>query len=444
MPWEHNGCMEPTGLSGTPTPSPAASPEDSAGIVGHNWAGSHTYRALGLLHPASTGELADLVAASPLVRALGSRHSFTDLADSAGSLISLDAMPSGITINEDARTVTVPGGLRYGDIAPALHEAGWALHNLASLPHISVAGAIATGTHGSGDTNGTLASAVSAIELVTAAGDVLTLSRGDADFDGAIVSLGALGIVTRVTLDIQPTFDVRQDIYDGLPWESLLGRFDDITSSAYSVSVFTNWMGDTIPITWLKSRMDAPEPPVDLLGAVRQGTDRHPLPDEPATNTTVQGGVPGPWSDRLAHFKLGFTPSRGDELQSEFLVPRSRAVEAIEAVRALRERVSPLLYVTELRTMSADSLWLSGAYETDAVGIHFTWKKLPVEVTAVLPLIEAALLPLGARPHWGKVFTAGTDQLAPLYPRFDDFRDLAARFDPTRKFGNAFLERHVY
>ena len=412
--------------------------------VGVNWARNYEYTAVALARPTTVGEVQDLVAAATRVRALGSRHSFTDLADSTGTLVSLDALDVAIDIDEQQRTVTVGGGVLYGNLATVLNDAGWALHNLASLPHISVAGAIATGTHGSGDANGTLSSAVSGLELVTASGELLTLRRGDPDFDGAVVALGALGIVTRVTLDIQPTFDVRQDLYDDLAWHELLENFDAITSSAYSVSLFTDWLGDSLRTVWIKSRMDAAAPPERIFGAERQRTERHMLPDQPPSNVTQQGGIAGPWSDRLAHFKLGFTPSRGDELQSEYLVPRRNAIAAIEAVRSLGPRIAPLLFVTEIRTMAADSLWLSGAYETDAVGIHFTWKQLSDEVRALLPEIEALLLPLGARPHWGKVFTAEVGQLEGLYPRFDDFRALAARLDPQRKFGNAFLERAVY
>ena len=424
--------------------TPVQTTDHATASVGENWARTVAYSARSLLRPSSVDELRELVAGSRGIRALGSRHSFNELADTTGDLVSLELIDDDIVIDEAERTVTVGGRIRYGDLATALQAAGWALHNLASLPHISVAGAVATGTHGSGDRNGTLAAAVARLEFVTASGELLVLRRGDADFDGAVVSLGALGIVTRVTLDIQPTFDVRQDLYDDLEWSALLENFEGITSSAYSVSVFTDWLGDTIGTTWLKSRMDAAAPPERLFGAERQRTERHMLPDQPPSNVTQQGGIAGPWSDRLAHFKLGFTPSNGDELQSEYLVPRRNAVEAIEAVRSLGARIAPLLLVTELRTMAADSLWLSGAYETDAVGIHFTWKPLGAEVGALLPAIEQLLLPLGARPHWGKVFTARVGQIEGQYPRFDDFRALAARLDPQRKFGNAFLERAVY
>ncbi|PJJ71984.1 xylitol oxidase [Diaminobutyricimonas aerilata] len=404
-----------------------------------NWAGNLEYRATSIHHPADLGELRDLVVGARRIRALGSRHSFNDLADSEHELVVLDRVDPDVRIDEGARTVTFGAGMRYGDLAEVLQGAGWALHNMASLPHISVAGAVATGTHGSGDRNGTLSSAVAGLELLTAEGELVHARRGDAEFDGMVVALGALGIVTRLTLDIQPTFEVRQDVYSDLPWDRVLEDFDAITSSAYSVSLFTNWAGDSIGQVWLKST--TPDAPETLAGAERAPVDRHPLREMPATNATRQGGVPGPWNDRLPHFRMGFTPSNGEELQTEYLVPRRHAVEAIRAVRALGEHITPHLLVTEIRTMAADSLWLSGAFETDAVGIHFTWKKEPEHVLPLLPRIEAALEPYAARPHWGKLFAMDSSRVRTLYPRIDDFDRLVARFDPEGVFSNDYLRR---
>lgn len=408
--------------------------------IGHNWAGYHEYRAATLHRPTSLEQLQEIVAGAPRIRALGSRHSFNDLADSA-ELVTLEAMPPAIAIDPSTETVSFSGGLRYGDLGIVLQQAGWALRNLASLPHISVAGAIATGTHGSGDRNGTLSRAVSGLQVVTASGTLRSITPADPEFDGAVVSLGALGVVHRITLDIEPTFQVRQDVYTGLTWAKLLGNYDKITARAYSVSIFTDWSGEDVGSVWLKSRMDEAKPPQDLFGAKLAHTGQHPLPDQPATNTTEQRGIPGPWIDRLPHFKLGFTPSNGDELQTEYLVPRRHAIEAITAVRALGERITPHLHITELRSMAADSLWLSGAYETDAVGIHFTWKKEPDAVLALLPVIEEALAPFHARPHWGKLFHSVDKS---LYPKLPDFVALALELDPEGKFRNAYLERHVF
>lgn len=408
--------------------------------VGTNWSGHHEFRASILHRPRSVEELQDVVSRAPRIRALGSRHSFSDIADSA-ELVSLEHLPPAIRIDGESETVSLSGGVRYGDLAPVLQASGWALRNLASLPHISVAGSIATGTHGSGDRNGTLSRAVAGLDYVLADGSLHSISPVDPDFDGAVVALGALGVLYRVTLDLEPTFDVRQDVYEGLTWTALLDNLDAITTRAYSVSVFTDWSGEDVGRVWLKSVIGERKPPQSLYGATPVLAQRHPLAEMPAENTTPQAGVPGPWLDRLPHFRLEFTPSNGDELQSEYLVPRRHSVDALLAVRALAERITPHVHVSELRTMAADSLWLSGAYETEALGIHFTWKNEPEHVLPLLPVIEEALAPFDARPHWGKLFN---DVRRGLYPRLTDFVDLADRLDPSGKFRNDFLNRHLF
>ncbi|BBE23834.1 xylitol oxidase [Arthrobacter sp. MN05-02] len=410
-----------------------------------NWAGNYEYRARTMEHPTSLADLQRAVAGATRVRALGSRHSFNDIADSPGTLVALDVLDPGVEIDAAALTVTVAAGVRYGVLAEHLQRRGFAIHNLASLPHISVGGAIATATHGSGNANGNLATAVVGLEFVTASGDVLTVAKGDADFDGMVVNLGALGVVHRVTLRIEPSFDVRQDVFTEVPWDAVLADYDAATASAYSVSLFTDWSGDTIGQAWLKTRTDSGTPaPRTFYGGAPADRAYHPVPGVAADHCTQQLGVPGPWSDRLAHFRLAFTPSNGQELQTEYLVGREHAVEAIEAMRALAPRITPLLLVSEVRSMAADELWMSNNYQRDGIGLHFTWKPLQPEVEALLPEIEAALAPLSARPHWGKLFLAGAAQLAPVYPRFDDFRRLALRLDPSGKFRNDFLDRTVF
>ena len=409
-----------------------------------NWAGNHTYRAR-IERPRSVGELQEVVARERRVRALGSRHSFTDLTDitdtADGVLVSLVDLPTPGEVDERSRTARVTGRATYGDVATQLQAAGWALGNLASLPHISVAGAVATGTHGSGVENGSLATAVASLEIVGPDGEIRTTSRGDADFEGSVVALGALGVVSAVTLDVEPTYDVRQDVYTGLAWHALADELETITSSAYSVSLFTRWTDAGIEQVWRKSRVD--EAPLDLHGALAASGPMHMLEGAPTESVTEQGGVFGPWLDRLPHFRMEFTPSRGQELQSEYLLPREHALTAIERLRALGERMAPVLQVCELRTVAADGHWLSSAYGHDVLGVHFTWLRDVERVYAVLPAIEEALLPLGARPHWGKCFVAGAADLAPLYPRFADFRALRDRVDPGRTFGNAFLDRVI-
>lgn len=408
-----------------------------------NWAGNYEYRAARLHRPSTLEQVREIVAAAPRVRVLGSRHSFSDIADSA-ELLTLEELPADVVVDHPARTVSFSAGLRYGELAEALGAEGVALANLASLPHISVAGAIATATHGSGEGNGNLATAVAALELVTSSGDTLAVTRNDPDFNGLVVSLGALGAVTRLTLDVEPGYEVRQRVFEGLSWEALFEHFDEILTAGYSVSVFTRWEEATDQV-WVKSRAtEAPEPVFDdLFGSKPATVDRHPILGDDPVNCSPQLGVPGPWSDRLPHFRMGFTPSDGEELQSEYLVPRSCAVAAIEAVRALAATVRPLLLVSEIRAVAADGLWMSPQYGRETVAIHFTWKRDPVAVERVLVDVEAALASFEARPHWGKVFVAGADVIAPLYERLPDFTRLRERLDPRGAFRNAWLDRHV-
>jgi alditol oxidase len=326
-----------------------------------------------------------------------------------------------------------------------LQAEGVALANLGSLPHISVAGAVATATHGSGDANGNLATAVAGLELVPPSGEVLTASRGDADFDGLVVALGALGAVTRVTLDVEPAYQVRQRVFEGLAWDALLGNFDEVTAVGYSVSVFTRW-GEAVDQVWVKRRVTGAPEPADggeLFGAVAATVDRHPILGIDPVNCTPQLGVPGPWSDRLPHFRMGFMPSAGEELQSEYLLPRRHATAAIEALRHRAGAIRPVLQVSEVRTVAADRLWLSPQYGQDTVALHFTWTPEQDAVERVLADVEAALAPFAARPHWGKVFLADAAVIAGLYQRLPDFVRLTERLDPRGAFGNAWLDAHV-
>ena len=410
-----------------------------------NWAGSHTYRARVIHAPATREQVQEIVAAAPHIRVLGSRHSFTDIADST-ELVTLEHLPPEVVVDRAAMTVTCSGGLRYGDLAIELAREGLALANLASLPHIAVAGAVSTATHGSGDRNGNLATAVAALEIVTSDGTAVLAARGDPDFDGLVVGLGAVGALTRVTLDVEPDYQVRQRVFEGLEWSDLFEHFGAITSSGYSVSVFTRW-GETVDQVWIKTRADsaglASVPDAGLFGAVASTQQRHPILGLDPVNCTPQLGVPGPWADRLPHFRMGFTPSAGEELQSEYIVHRSDAVAAIEAVRGVAAAVRPVLQVSEIRTIAADALWMSPQYGRDTVALHFTWSPEPAAVRRALAEVERVLAPFGARPHWGKLFLAGAGEIAALYERHGDFVALLDRIDPRGEFRNAWLRRHV-
>ncbi len=413
--------------------------------IGTNWAGNHAYRAARLHQPTSTGELRSIIAAAPMIHALGSRHCFNDIADSA-ELVSLDRLDYGIEIDRTASTVTVGGSIRYGALAQALVREGLALHNMASLPHISVAGAVATATHGSGDAKGNLATAVAALELVTSDGDLVTASRGDDDFAGMVVSLGALGVVTRVTLDVKPTYQMQQQVFEHLDWDVLYDRFDDVMSAADSVSLFTDY-GDAVDQVWVKSCVDPDNPtplPDSFMGAMAAPTPLHPVRRLSAASCTEQLGVTGSWADRLPHFRMESVPASGDEIQAEYMIPRHVAVLALRALRDIAPLIQPHMHISEVRTVAADDLWLSTAYEMDTVCIHFSWKSDPAAVERVLPLVEQALAPFEPRPHWGKQFMLDARALDNRYERLPQFRRLASKLDPRGAFRNDFLDRYVF
>ena len=414
-----------------------------------NWAGNYTY-STNRLHPANSLEqVRNLVKKHDRLKVLGTRHCFNGIADSSHNLLSLRSLDQVIKLDSEARTVTVEAGMSYGQLCPILHEKGFALHNLASLPHTTIAGACVTATHGSGIKNGNLATAVSALEFVTAAGDVRVLTRekdGDT-FRGAVVNLGALGVMTKVTLDLLPTFLVRQNVYENLPMAQLKDHFEAIMSGGYSVSLFTDWQRDNFSEVWVKSRVEpgvTPSVKSEFFGAKAATRNIHPIVELSAENCTAQMGVPGPWFDRLPHFRMGFTPSSGKELQSEYFVPRGQAVEAILAVERLHNQVGPHLMISEIRTIDADQFWMSPCYQRPSVAIHFTWKQDWPSVRKLLPVIEKELVPFGVRPHWGKLFTTSAAQFATLYERLPDFKNLVSQFDPKGKFRNEFLEKTIY
>ncbi|MFI6492112.1 FAD-binding protein [Streptomyces sp. NPDC050564] len=402
-----------------------------------NWAGNITYTAKELHRPHSLEALRALVADSARVRVLGSGHSFNEIAEPGadGVLLSLTGLPPAVDVDTAARTVRVSGGVRYAELARRVHEHGFALHNMASLPHISVAGSVATGTHGSGVTNGSLASAVREVELVTADGSIVTIGRGEKRFDGAVTSLGALGVVTALTLDLEPEFEVSQHVFTELPLAGL--DFETVAATAYSVSLFTDWGRPGFRQVWLKRRTDQPLP--DFPWAAPATEAMHPVPGMPARNCTEQCGVPGPWHERLPHFRAEFTPSSGAELQSEYLLPLSDATAALHALDAIRGTIAPVLQICEVRTVAADGQWLSPAYGRDTVALHFTWVADTEAVLPVVRQVEEALEPFDPRPHWGKVFTVPPTVLRGRYPRVGEFRALVESLDPAGTFTNAFV-----
>jgi len=406
-----------------------------------NWAGNVTFTPTRLHRPSSVAALQSIVARASRLKAVGTGHSFSTVADSAGELVTIADLPAVMDIDTGASTVTVSAGLRWGELAPVLHAAGYAVHNLGSLPHISVAGSVATGTHGSGDRNGCLATAVSSLDMVVPAGDVVRISRGDKDFEGSVVALGALGIATSMTLDVQPTFDVSQEVYDGLPWDVAVAHVDEIMGAAMSVSLFTTWRGHGFEQVWVKQRVGEPDVDLRWTGATLADGPRHPVPGASPVHCTEQGGAVGPWFERVPHFRLEFTPSSGAELQTEYLVPRSVGADALRALEAIRDVVAPVLQISEIRSVAGDDLWLSPAYGRDSIALHFTWIADTARVMPVVREVERALSAYDARPHWGKVFSPSN--VGARYPRIDEFADLVRRYDPRGVLSNEFVDTCV-
>jgi xylitol oxidase len=413
-----------------------------------NWAGNLTYHTDNLYLPKSVEETQQVVKTHDKLRALGSKHSFNTIADSTHGQVSLQNLDS-MAVDAKAGTVTVCAGVRYGTLAPWLDQQGFALHNLASLPHITVVGACSTATHGSGVKNGNLSTAAAALEIVTASGEIIHLSkeRDSAQFAGAVVGLGALGIVTKITLNTVPSFQARQVVYENLSIDQLEHNLDAILGSGYSVSLFTDWQQHRIGQVWIKTKVDPGAPfqiAPEFYGAKAATRKLHPIASHDPTPCTEQLGIPSPWYERLPHFRMNFTPSSGAEIQTEYFVPRSKGYEAIVAVEQLHDKITPHLFITEIRTIAADNLWMSPAYQQDCMAIHFTWKPEWNEVQKVLPLIEEKLTPFNAKPHWAKVFTMAPSRLQQVYANTPKFKILLGQFDPQGKFRNEFIDTNLY
>lgn len=410
-----------------------------------SWSGTLTYSGE-VVRPSALAEVPALLAAHERVRILGTRHSFSAIGDTDGVLIDLSRLPPDLSFDEASGEVSLGCGARYADVVPFLQRRGRALPNTGSLPHINVAGAVSSGTHGSGDRLRNLSSAVREVQLLTAEGEQVTLRRGEhPDFAGAVVALGALGVVTRLTLATEPTYDVRQDVYVGLDRAAFLADPDALLGAGYSVSVFTDWDGRPLPETVVKRRIgSADDAPTPLLGVdpVGEWVGGSRISSEPESLTAR--GVSGPWHERLPHFRIERPPSHGAELQSEWFVPRERTGEALEAVSRVGDRLREALIVSEIRTMAADDLWLSPGYRRDSLCLHFTWRPDHDLVRPAVRAVEEALAPLAVRPHWGKVFDVGRFDVAAAYPRVAEFRSLASRFDPQGRLRNDFLERTVW
>ena len=400
-----------------------------------NWSGTVTFSDSNTFAPATTAELAEIIATNPKVRARGSAHCFNAIADTDAISVTFENLPHELVIDKEKQIVTVPAGIKYGELAVALEKRGWALHNMASLPHISVAGAIATATHGSGVGNGNLATAVRGLEVILPDGSFKKINSDSPEFAGYVVGLGVAGIVICVDLAIEPTFNIEQTVYRAMSRETYAANLDEIMSLAYSVSYFTTWAAAGGGEVWAKFRSGSVAPET-LFEAYPATSNRHPLPGLNPEPCTEQLAVSGPWHLRLPHFKMEFTPSAGDEIQSEFFVDRKDAPAALAALEKIAPQINEILWVTEIRAIAADELWMSPHYQRDCIGIHFTWKKVDA-VYEFVKVVEAVLAPFNYRPHMGKVYSASPEYIRSVMPKMSEFVRLVKEIDPMNKFGNA-------
>lgn len=434
------GSLTPLGGAAAPT---AAAQLPTVTAPGTNWAGNVRFSAKRLLRPEGREQLQHWVRQAETIRAVGGRHSFSDIADTDGTLLSLESL-NEISVDRDARTVRVGAGVKYSDLCPVLESQGFAVENLASLPHICVVGACATATHGSG--TGNLASVAVGLELIDGRGDLVHLTPADDDFNGAVVGLGGVGIVTHITLRIQPSFAVRQWVWENMPIDQYVQHFDEILAAGYSVSGFTTWRDSQVSEVWVKRlASDGDWNPGDRwFGATPAPRDRHPIVTMAPTPCTAQMGVAGPAWERLPHFRPDHPPSsQGRERHSEYMIDRQHAAEAITAMYTIGPQIAKALQISEIRTVNRDQLWMSTAYQRDCVCLHFTWTDNDADVAAAIPVVESVLTQFQPRPHWGKMHSLPRQHIEAQFPRINDFRDLCRRFDPDGKFHNAYLNRYV-
>ncbi len=419
-------------------------------MPGTNWAGTLTYSSERLVAPNTVAEAQEAVRGAARLRVVGSHHCFNDIADTPGLHLSLERMRGVVRLDTIHHRVTVEGGARYSDISPWLHERGYALHNLASLPHITIAGACATATHGSGPRLGNLATAVAAIEFIDARGELVSLSRekeGDV-FPGAVVSLGALGVITALTLDLRPSFAMRQDVYCDLPLDTLTANFDEIMGAGYSVSLFTNWQGAAIDLVWIKSRAETGSPfsGIRPFFGAEPATDKlNPVPTASPVNCTDQMGSIGPPYDRLPHFRIDAMPSAGGEVQAEYFVAAGDAAGAIAALGQMGQR--PLTAAARLgnprhrrrRSVAQPLLWAA----LRCLPLHLQAQNRRPS-SSCSPAMEEVLAPFAPVPHWGKLFAMDPATVRSRYAKLDAFKDLLDAHDPAGKFRNAFVERMIF
>lgn len=403
-----------------------------------NWGGNLVYGSGAIEAPATIEELSEIIR-SGKVRPIGTMHSFSKVVVGEGTLVSAAGLAFEPALDKASSTVKVSAATRFGDLALFLEKNGVALKNMGSLPHISIAGAAATGTHGSGDKNQILSSSLSAYSFLNSKGELVRYQRGDENFEACRVGLGAYGLWVSVELDVVPSFQIRQDVYLDIPWEVFYEDPTNLTSAGYSVSLFTKWGEVSIDQVWVKA-LPGDKAGLPIAGISPEKTSRKELAPGVGDNLTQQGGVEGPWLDRLPHFRLDATPSAGNEIQTEYFIQRKNIVGAVKAVNKIAEQINHTLIITEVRTIAQDDAWLSPMNRGDSVALHFTWVNDTPAVDKAVAALEEVLAEFDPIPHWGKVHHFDKSKLEKVHARLGKARAVFDELDPEGVFNTEYLK----
>lgn len=429
------------------------------GGVWQNWGRSASVRPVRVERPRSPEGVQRAVKAAQAqgltVKAVGAGHSFTGIAVAPGVLLELDDMQGLVSADAGSGLVTVLGGTRLHRMPGLLAPYGLAMQNLGDIDRQSIAGAIATGTHGTGKGFGGIATQVRGLTLVTAEGEFLRIdAERNADMlSGAVVGLGALGIVVEVTLQCVPAF-LLHAVDSRVPIDDALETLHERAADADHLEFY--WHPHT-DVALMKTQTRLPESaarhPIPMLrrwvdetvlsngvfGAYCAASRIAPAIIPPFNRLAVRLTGHAEYTDRSHRVLVHDRAVRFREM--EYAIPADDVVPAVQAIRKLiDQRGWRIEFPIEVRFAAADDLWLSTAYGRDSayVAVHRYWRADP---RAYFDAVEQIMLDLGGRPHWGKLHSLDDEQLRARYPRFDDFLALRNRLDPGRLFGNRHLER---
>ncbi|KAI1700234.1 d-arabinono-1,4-lactone oxidase domain-containing protein [Ditylenchus destructor] len=368
---------------------------DPAPIRLHNWGNNFRFSTQNIQYPTSVEEVQQIVRNANKLRVVGTRHSFSKIADSPNTMLSTLALKNIIGFDPTVPSITVQAGITYTDLNPFLPNYG----------------------------------------------------PNDPELKAIAVGLGAFGVITQVELEVEPTFNLTNYVFVNMPEQDIYDHFDEIENLGYSVQLFTDFstpgVWDQVWV-WVRSDENSNVGNMqNLYGATRTHEQVTAIEALPPTYLMEQGKEQ-PWYYGLVDYHLGLSGFDGAEIQSEYFMPYENAIPAIQAVSNFSDLIAPRVYTMLIRTIKGDDLWMSESFNETTVAIHFTWKPNMTAVMEVLPQIEQALLPYGARPHWGKVFAQGPETYLHRYPKLNQWKQLAETLDPTHKFRNKFLEDTVF